>query len=286
MRDPPYRRTKDNKPSEENWRRNLYEIIFEAETPAAKFFDEMLIVSIVLSLVVVMLDSVNQYRVNYGQMLLLAEWFFTILFTVEYLLRMSCVRSKARYAISFFGIVDLVAILPTYLSIFLPGAQYLIVIRTLRVLRVFRVLKLGHYLSEADLLVTALRASQRKIIVFIFAVLNMVVIIGSLMYLIEGDEHGFTSIPRSIYWAIVTLTTVGFGDIVPQTALGRALAAVVMIIGYGIIAVPTGIVTAEIAYVSGVRVKEKMIEEKKCPQCGRVDHDIDANFCKYCGAEL
>ena len=225
------------------WRHALHEIIFEADTPAGKLFDILLIVSIVISVVLVMLDSVSGIRATYGRQLYVGEWVFTILFTVEYLLRLLCVGRPLAYATSFFGMVDLLAILPTYLSIFIPGSQYLLVIRLLRVLRIFRVLKLVPYLGEARLLVQALRASRRKIIVFLFTVMILVVIFGSLMYLIEDPDSGFTSIPRSIYWAIVTLTTVGYGDISPQTGLGQLLAALIMVIGFGMIAVPTGIVT-------------------------------------------
>jgi voltage-gated potassium channel len=205
----------------------------------------------------------------------------TIIFTIEYLFRLYCVSKPARYARSFFGIVDLLAILPTYLSLIIPGAQSLIVIRALRLLRVFRVLKLAHFVGEASELTTALRASARKIIVFLGAVLTIVVIVGSIMYLIEGEANGFTSIPVSIYWAIVTMTTVGYGDIAPQTALGKILASAIMIMGYGIIAVPTGIVSVELAGVT-----RKRITTQACPDCGAVGHDLDAVHCKFCGAKI
>ncbi len=270
------------------WRLKLYIIIFESDTPPGKTFDVALILIIMASVVAVMLESVSAIRADYGRLLYAAEWVFTILFTIEYVLRLVCVGRPLRYARSFFGLVDLLAVIPTYLSLILPGAQFLLVIRLLRILRVFRVLKLVHYLSEADVLMRALRASRRKITIFIVAVLTLVVILGSLMYLIEGAEHGFTSIPRSIYWAIVTLTTVGYGDISPQTDLGQALAAVVMIIGYGIIAVPTGIVTAEIARAG--RAAEPSVEAGTraliCPQCYTAGHEPDAAFCKRCGARL
>ncbi|MCH8961110.1 MAG: ion transporter, partial [Bacteroidetes bacterium] len=231
------------------WRLTLYIIIFESDTPPGKAFDVALILTIFASVAAVMLESVSAIGSRYGAILYASEWVFTILFTIEYILRLICVGRPLRYARSFFGIVDLLAVIPTYFSVLFPGAQFLLVIRLLRILRVFRVLKLVQYLSAADILMEALRASRRKIVVFLVALLTLVVILGSLMYLIEGAENGFTSIPRSIYWAIVTLTTVGYGDISPQTGLGQALAAVVMIMGYGIIAVPTGIVTAEMTRI-------------------------------------
>ena len=269
-----------NRPPENNWRNTLYTIIFEADTPAGKLFDEILILAILLSIIVVMLDSVSSFAAIYGDLFYTLEWIFTILFTVEYFLRLICVGRPSRYATSFFGIIDLLAILPTYLSLMLPGSQYLVVIRSLRLLRVFRVLKLAQYIGEADLLIRALRASRRKITLFLFTVLTLVVILGSLMYVIEGAESGFTSIPRSIYWAIITLTTVGYGDIVPETNLGQALASVIMIIGYSIIAVPTGIVTSEITYAS------RYSKGRVCQNCSFEGHDIDAKFCKRCGAKL
>ncbi|MBC8392418.1 MAG: ion transporter [Deltaproteobacteria bacterium] len=259
----------------------LYRIIFESDTPQGKLFDVILIVSILLSVMVVMLDSVKRINVSYGMLLYGIEWFFTILFTIEYILRLLCTKKPIKYATSFFGIVDLLAILPTYASLLILGSRYLIVIRILRVLRIFRILKLVQYVSEGGLLLRALYASRRKVIMFLFTVLTLVVIFGSLMYVIEGKENGLTSIPRSIYWAIVTLTTVGYGDISPKTNLGQAIAALVMILGYAIIAVPTGIVTVELS-----RVKEKKDSSKLCPRCSRQDHEPDANFCKYCGTKL
>ncbi len=262
-------------------RAKLHEIIFEADTPAGKLFDVLLIFSIILSVVMVMLDSVASIQVAYGRLLYMGEWFFTILFTIEYCLRLFSVGRPTSYASSFFGVIDLLAILPTYLSIFFPGTQYFLVIRILRVLRIFRVLKLVQYLGEARMLSQALRASRRKIIVFLFVVLTLVVIFGSLMYLIEDAENGFTSIPQSIYWTIVTLTTVGYGNILPQTALGQTIASIIMIIGYGIIAVPTGIVTAELS-----QVYKKNISTQACPECSAEGHDKDAAFCKFCGSQL
>ena len=263
------------------WRPKLHEVIFEAETPAGKAFDVALLVAIVVSVVVVMLESVPQIRAEYGPALRTIEWIITILFTVEYILRLVSVGNPRRYALSFFGLVDLLAIVPTYLSFFIAGSQSLLVIRALRLLRVFRVLKLAHFVGEARMLRAALRASSRKIIVFLGAVLMIVLIVGSLMYLIEGPEHGFTSIPESVYWAIVTMTTVGHGDIAPQTFFGKVLASLVMILGYGIIAVPTGIVTVEIA--SSLKSSTRT---HACPECGSEGHAIDAKFCKYCGAAL
>ena len=269
-------------PPRSPWRLRLHEIIFEADTPAGKAFDVSLLVAILASVLVVVLESVPSVRASYGRALWIAEWVFTVLFTVEYLLRLIAVRQPARYARSFFGVVDLLAVLPTYLSLLVPGAQTLLVVRALRLLRVFRILKLGEFLGEARLLLLALRASVRKILVFLAAVLVLVLIIGSLMYLIETPESGFTSIPQSIYWAIVTLTTVGYGDIAPQTVLGRILASLVMILGYGMIAVPTGIVTVELSQTG----RGKAVSTQACPSCGIGGHDPDARYCKYCGSSL
>lgn len=265
------------------WRKKLFVVIFEADTPAGKLFDVLLIVSILASVAVVMLDSVSSISQKWGTLLKTAEWFFTILFTIEYLLRLACAGRAIRYARSFFGIVDILAIVPTYLNLILPGSRYLLVIRLLRVLRIFRILHLSRFVSEANVLMAALASSKRKILVFFFAVLTLVVILGSLMYVIEGHnpQSGFTSIPKSVYWAIVTLTTVGYGDISPQTGIGQMLAAMVMILGYSIIAVPTGIVTAELTQVS-----KKEITTQTCPQCTRQGHDKDAKHCKHCGASL
>ena len=263
------------------FRNRLHEIIFEADTPAGKWFDVLLILSILISVILVMLDSVQAIHNSWGRWLRYGEWLFTYLFTIEYLLRLYCVGRPARYATSFFGIVDLLAILPSYVSIILPGTQFLLVIRILRVLRIFRILKLVQYVGEASLLMTALRASRRKILVFLFTVLLLVIIFGSLMYLIESPENGFTSIPRSMYWAIVTLTTVGYGDISPQTNLGQIISSFIMIIGYGIIAVPTGIVTAELTHTY-----KKKLTTQACPECSLEGHDPDAVHCKHCGAPL
>jgi voltage-gated potassium channel len=268
-------------PPGSRWRSKLHEVIFEADTPAGKAFDLTLLVAILASVLVVVLESVPSVRANYGRELWVAEWGFTILFTVEYVLRLIAVRQPARYARSFFGIVDLLAVLPTYLSVLVPGAQAFLVVRALRLLRVFRIFKLGEFLGEARMLILALKASVRKILVFLAAVLVLVLIIGSVMYLVETPESGFTSIPQSIYWAVVTLTTVGYGDIAPQSVLGRILASLVMILGYGLIAVPTGIVTVELS-----QGRTKAVSTQACPNCGLQGHDPDARHCKYCGAPL
>jgi len=263
------------------WRRRVHEVIFESDTPSGKAFDVLLILAILSSIFVVMLESIEDVRVQYGTQLRTAEWAFTILFTVEYSLRLWCVYRPAHYARSFFGLVDLLAILPTYASVLFPGAQAMLVIRTVRILRVFRVLKLANYVAESELLVQALFASRRKIQIFLFAVFTLVVVFGALMYLVEGPENGFTSIPRGLYWAVVTMTTVGYGDISPQTNLGQAIAAVIMVLGYGIIAVPTGIVTAELA-----RPTQTTVSGQACPSCGAGGHDVDAVFCRLCGSRM
>ncbi len=264
------------------WRAWLHEIIFEADTPLGKAFDIALLLAIVLSIVAVSLESVAAYRERFGDLLRLVEWVFTILFTIEYALRLMCVRRPLRYTISFFGVVDLMAILPTYLSLFIVGTQSLLVIRVLRLLRIFRVFKLAHFLGEAAILQTAIRGSVRKIIVFMGVVLTLVLILGSMMYLIEPPEAGFTNIPQSVYWAIVTMTTVGYGDVAPVTVPGKILASVVMITGYAVIAVPTGIVTVEMTKAS----RKDHVTSQACPSCMREGHDPDAAFCKSCGAKL
>jgi len=281
MTEGPNNRPAVKAPATSPWRRRLHEVIFEADTAAGKLFDVLLIVSILLSVVVVMLDSVENLAQRYGTALWIAEWTFTVLFTAEYVLRLLCVRRPMRYAVSFYGLVDLLAIVPTYVSIFIPHSRYFAVVRILRVLRIFRVLKLASYLGEATTLWRALRASRRKIVVFLMVVLTMVVILGSLMYVIERGRNGFTSIPRSIYWAIVTLTTVGYGDISPRTALGQGLAAVIMILGYSIIVIPTGLVSVEMAHLD-----REELSTQSCPQCSAEGHDADAAYCKYCGAKL
>lgn len=261
-------------------RRKLHEIIFEADTKAGKLFDIILLVSILLSVLVVILDSVSSLNQKFGEHFFYLEWFFTILFSIEYILRLYCVGRPLMYARSFYGIVDLISILPTYLSLFLPGGEIFLTIRLLRMLRVFRILKFVQYIGAADHLVDALKASRKRIAVFVFTILIIVVIVGSLMYAIEGAKNGFTNIPRSIYWAIVTLTTVGYGDISPQTGIGQFLASIIMILGYGIIAVPTGIITSEMTR----RIKTPTTQS--CPSCSAEGHEADASHCKYCGEPL
>ena len=271
------------------WRRRGFVVIFEHDTPAGRAFDLALLGAIAISVTVVMLESVPTVRARYGGILYVAEWCLTVLFTAEYVLRLLCVRRPLRYARSFFGVVDLLAILPTYLSLFLVGAQSLIVIRALRLLRIFRILKLPEYYGQAGLLMMALRASRQKIVVFVASVLMIVVIVGALMYLVEGPEHGFTSIPAGVYWAAVTITTVGYGDIAPETPVGRILAVALMLTGYGIIAVPTGIVTAEMIGIErkgGADVVSGRARRRVCPDCGADRHDGDARYCKLCGNVL
>ncbi len=263
------------------WREKIHEIIFEADTPMGKAFDAILIVAITLSVIAVMLDSVEAIKYEYGEWLDIVEWGFTILFLSEYILRIISVRKPLLYATSFLGIVDLMSILPSFISLFYTGAETLLVIRVLRVLRIFRVFKLAEYLGEADALMTALRSSRKKIAVFLYTVFIFVVIFGSIMYLVEGEEGGFTSIPKAVYWAIVTLTTVGYGDIAPHTHIGQAIASAVMIMGYAIIAVPTGIYSTELA-----KVYRDNVTNNACPSCGEEGHDNDAQYCKYCGESL
>ena len=269
----------DPQPHPTPWRAKLFEIIFGSHTPAGRAFDMALIGLIVASVLAVSLESVEGIRARYLAELRVLEWGFTGVFTLEYVLRMISVRRRRDYAFSFFGWVDFLSILPTYLSAIVPGAQYLLVVRFLRVLRVFRVLKLTNYLDEANQLGQALSASRRKIFVFIYSVMTVVTILGSLMYLVEGGENGFTSIPKSVYWAVVTLTTVGYGDISPATPLGQGLSTIIMILGYGIIAVPTGIVTVELNRAMHHR-------RNGCPRCGLADLDKDDNYCRRCGLQL
>ncbi|MAJ33953.1 MAG: ion transporter [Candidatus Marinimicrobia bacterium] len=254
-------------------------IIFGTDTPAGKYFDLVLIISILLSVLIVMLDSVSDLHKEYGLIFNYFEWIFTILFSLEYLLRIYCIRIASSYIFSLYGIIDLLALIPTYLAIFLPGASVFSVIRVLRVLRVFRILKLVQFMGEANLLIKAIKSSRRKILVFLFFVINLVIILGSIMYLVEGESSGFDSIPRSIYWAIVTLTTVGYGDISPITNLGQFIAASIMIMGYVIIAIPTGIVATEMRF-------SKRRRKKVCIVCNDDKQELNAKFCSNCGAKF
>lgn len=262
-------------------REKLHKVIFEADTPAGKAFDIALLWAILLSVATVMLESVKSFEIEYGHFFRTLEWVFTILFTVEYIIRIYCTGKPIRYIFSFYGIVDLLSIIPTYLSIIITGTQSLLVIRIIRLVRVFRIFKLARYLGEAQVLKRALILSRPKITVFLLAVISIDIIMGTVMYLVEGGENGFTSIPRSIYWAIITLTTVGYGDIIPQTVLGQVIASFIMIFGYGLIAVPTGIVTVTMA-----KIKSEDITTISCQQCSTEGHESDAIFCKYCGAKL
>lgn len=265
-----------------HWRDRLHEVIYESNTPEGKAFDIALLICIMLSIVVVMLDSVQSLHQRYRSTFFVIEWGFTILFTIEYILRLISIRKPWLYVISVLGVIDLMAIVPSYLSIFYAGAQTLLVVRSLRLLRIFRIFKLSHFLLEMQSLRSAMVASLKKIAVFMLVVLSLVIILGSVMYLVEGRENGFNSIPDSIYWAIVTLTTVGYGDISPVTPLGKFIASFIMFIGYGIIAVPTGIVTTEVV----MGAKNKSQHHDTCPSCGREGHDSDAAFCKWCGSKL
>src|SRR5690554_6876171 len=260
--------------------KKLYEIIFEADTPAGKLFDILLLIIILISVVLVMLESIAGYRQRYHDVLVLTEWIITGIFTLEYILRLCIVKKPLKYVFSFYGIIDFLAVIPTYLGLFIISYQSLLVIRVLRLLRVFRILKLTRYSMAGRILTKALWASRAKISVFLFSVVLIVIIVGTLMYLIEGEKSGFSSIPESIYWSIVTLTTVGYGDLSPVTPFGQLLAGIVMILGYGIIAVPTGIVTAEL-----VRPSQKQ-NTQVCPVCLHDEHDDDAVFCKKCGSVL
>jgi voltage-gated potassium channel len=266
-------------------RARIHEIIFEADTPAGKAFDIALLVAISLSVLAVMLESVQDIRESHQNTLIRIEWVFTILFTIEYVLRLASVKRPLKYAFSFYGIVDLLSIIPTYLTLLPIGGETrsLLLIRSLRLLRIFRVLKLARYVGEASELRAAMAASQAKIFVFLWTVLLVVLLVGAAMYLIEGPEHGFTSIPRSVYWAIVTMTTVGYGDIAPGTVPGQILASLLMITGYGIIAVPTGIVSAEMA---AAKRRSNTVTTRSCQSCSIDIHAADARFCRRCGERL
>ncbi len=264
------------------WQHKLHNVIYEANTPAGKLFDVALLALIVASIGIVMLDSVESWHKRYGDIFYALEWAFTILFTIEYILRLICIKKPLLYVFSFLGIIDLLAILPGFLSIIFAGAQTLLVLRALRLIRIFRIFKLTHFLSEMHFLSGAIRGSLHKISIFMLIVVTLVIILGSVMYLIENREGGFASIPESIYWAIVTITTVGYGDISPVTPLGKFMASIIMLMGYGIIAVPTGIITNEMAHA----LRNKREKHEACPQCGREGHERDARYCKYCGSHL
>ena len=266
-------------------RKQLFVVVFGTDTKAGKLFDIILLWAIVLSVISVMLESVREIREAYDDVFFVLEWFFTVLFTIEYLLRLFITIKPKKYAFSFFGIIDLLATLPTYLTLFVAGGSYLVVIRSIRLLRIFRILKLGRYLREASVLTNALAASRHKILVFLGAVFTLAMIMGTLMYMIEGGESGFTSIPRSIYWAIVTITTVGYGDIAPQTIFGQVIASMLMLMGYAIIAVPTGIVTSEMVQAENER-KETDASKRKCNECGKSGHEPHAKYCNNCGAKI
>jgi voltage-gated potassium channel len=276
--------------NKKSWRYRLHEIIYEADTPMGKFFDVLLLAIILISVVLVMLESVKWIDIKYHRILYISEWVITIFFTIEYIARIVTVKKPSKYIFSFYGIIDFLSTIPLYLSIILAGSNYLLAVRALRLLRVFRILKITRYVGESNKLVRALRDSRAKILVFLFAVLIIAIISGTLMYLIEGEESGFVSIPVSVYWCIVTLTTVGFGDIAPVTPLGQLLAALIMIMGYGIIAVPTGIVSAEYTKSLGkqdVLGKDYIhVNTQACRNCGAQKHRDDAEFCHKCGEKL
>ena len=266
-----------------SFRHKIHEIIFEADTFYGKLFDIVLLITIVSSVVAVMLESIDSIHQQYGDILRIFEWIVTILFTIEYFLRIYAVNKPLKYIFSFMGIIDLLAIIPTYLIFIFPAAHFFTVVRSIRLIRVFRVFKLSHYLRGAHTMQIALRSSRPKIVVFLLSVMILVIVLGTLMYIIEGssDTKGFDNIPNSIYWAIVTLTTVGYGDVFPATAFGKVVASFIMILGYGIIAVPTGIVTAEFS-----RKKREKVSTQACPDCTTEGHEVDAKFCNKCGAEL
>lgn len=269
-------------PNTENWRFKLFKIIYHSDTKLGKWFDILLIVFIIFSVIAVIMDSVSEVHIKYGELLLILEWFFTIVFTIELFLRLICIQRPVRYIFSFFGIVDILSILPTYLSLITVGVQQLLVIRILRILRIFRILKLIQYTHQADVLLSAIKSSRHKIFVFFFFVVTVLVIFGSLMYLIEGPENGFESIPHGIYWAVVTMTTVGYGDIAPHTVMGRTVASFIMLTGFSIIAIPTGIFAAEFDRAR----KETRKLKRVCETCGLRGHTQSANFCRNCGHHL
>jgi voltage-gated potassium channel len=265
----------------DDFRKKLHTIIYEADTPAGKFFDLSLLVIILISVLAVMLESVASIKIKHGHALAVVEWVVTIFFTIEYIARLIAVNKPFRYIFSFYGIVDLLATIPKYIGLLFPGTGVFIAIRAIRLLRIFRILKLAHFVGASNQLVIALKTSRAKIAVFLFSVVVLCIILGTFMYMIEGPEHGFTSIPVSIYWTVVTLTTVGFGDITPETPFGQFVSSLIMILGYGIIAVPTGLVTAEL-----MREKTVNLNTQVCPNCGADKHRDDAEFCYNCGHHL
>lgn len=271
----------ENIESESPLKRQLRTIIFGTDTPAGRYFDIALMVCIVLSVGLVFLDTVEIFHREYGQLISVLEWVFTIIFTIEYGLRLYCATHPVLYARSFYGLVDLLSVLPSYLALLIPGANFTLVIRILRLFRIFRVLKLLRYLSEGNVLLRAMMQSSRKVFLFFFSVSLIVMVLSSVMYVVEGPDNGFSSIPKSVYWTIVTITTVGYGDITPKTGLGQAIAAFTMLIGYSIIAIPTGILTAEISQEVG-----RHRDLRSCNQCHKTGHDIDAMYCSRCGCEL
>lgn len=273
---------------EGGWRHSIYRIAFESETPAGRLFDKLLVMVILASVFVVIADSVPALNRRWWLVFDVAEWLFTVLFTIEYVLRLVCQKRPSRYTLSFFGLIDLIAVLPTYLAMLFPAIHVLIDVRILRLLRIFRIFKLTAYISEYQTLMLAIRASARKILVFLSAVALIVIVMGSLMYVVEGPAHGFTSIPTSIYWAITTMTTVGYGDITPQSPLGRFITALMMLLGWGTLAVPTGIVTSELALhhrISGL-FNQPPDTSRQCPGCGEQGHLADAAYCHHCGEAL
>ena len=265
------------------WRRRLHEVIFESETPAGRRFDKWIVAAILVSVSVVVVDSVSTFRLRFGTTLDMIEWFFTLVFTVEYLARLAAVRNQLRYAFSFFGIVDLLSVLPTYLAVLFPETHALIDVRILRLLRIFRIFKLADYMVEYQLLAEALAASRRKILVFLSAVFMVVLVMGTLLYVVEGPANGFIDIPTSVYWAITTITTVGFGDITPKTDVGRFIASLCMLLGWGTLAVPTGIFTAEITARRHMRAP---LAVRSCEACGATGHGPEARFCQMCATAL
>jgi voltage-gated potassium channel len=271
----------ENKKSR-TWREQLHEIIYESNTLAGRVFDISLLFLILASILVVILDSMQEWRSQYGHLFNVLEWVFTIVFTIEFVLRLISLKNPWKYIFSFLGLIDILAIIPSYLSFFFVGAESLLVLRALRLLRIFRIFKLSHFLSEMRFLGVAVKGSLRKISIFMLIVLMLVIILGSIMYLVEGGKNGFTSIPESIYWSIVTITTVGYGDITPATTLGKFVASLIMLIGYAIIAVPTGILTTEMA----LAVRNRDQKHEVCPRCGKEGHDADAIYCKKCGEKL